>query len=67
MYVNVRFPQVKEALEIAALIDFFQRSAHVESFLIGQIHLEHVFNRFAAAAEDVTDHNESLAEELAGL
>ena len=67
MYVNVRFPLVKECLEIAALIDFFQRSQHVESFLIGQIHLEHVFNRFAAAAEDVNDHNESLAEELAGL
>lgn len=49
-FLLLRFPKVSEPLEVAALLDFFADRDDL-NFLVGQMHLEHVFNRFAAAYE----------------
>ena len=56
-FLSLRFPTVKSELEVATLLDFFSARGDegVADFLVGQMHLEHVFNRFAAEAANTAE------------
>ena len=54
--INLRFPEIRAELEVAAILDFFTNRekvvGDVKQFLVSQMRLEHVFNRFAAENEE---------------